>query len=116
MEKEQLKNIFEFLEENENLNKPLKWKLINNEPLRKENLDIEITQSDNFDVNYQITVDGYLVEIVGILNQLGTGRVVRYQFEVGYFDNSISEMYYDSFWKEIENEIVDKFYNEEVKY
>ncbi len=111
MEKEQLKNIFEFLEEKENLNKPLKWKLINNEPFRKENLDIEITESDDIDVNYQITVDGYLLEIEGILNQIGGGRDGRYEFEVNYFMNDVAEMYYDLFWEEITNEIVDKFYS-----
>ena len=40
MEKEALKRIFEFLEENEEHNAPLKWKLINNIPLRKEELNI----------------------------------------------------------------------------
>ena len=40
MEKEALKRIFEFFEENEEHNAPLKWKLINNIPLRKEELNI----------------------------------------------------------------------------
>ena len=62
MEKEQLKNIFKFLEDKEQQNAPFKWKLLNNEPLRKENLKIEITESsDDIDVDYQITVDGYLI-------------------------------------------------------
>jgi hypothetical protein len=41
MEKETLKRIFEFLEEKENNNPPFKWKLINNEPLTKEELNVE---------------------------------------------------------------------------
>jgi len=40
MEKEVLKKIFEFLEEKDNKRAPLKWKLINNIPLRKEDLNI----------------------------------------------------------------------------
>jgi hypothetical protein len=40
MEKETIKNIIYFLEKNDNKNKPFKWKLLNNEPLTEENLDI----------------------------------------------------------------------------
>ena len=41
MGKEQLKRIFEFLEEKEKHNVPLQWKLINNIPLTKEELNVE---------------------------------------------------------------------------
>ena len=41
MEKEALKRIFEFLKEEEQHNAPFKWKLINNEPLTKEELNVE---------------------------------------------------------------------------
>ena len=41
MKKETLKRIFEFLQEKENNNPPFKWKLINNEPLTKEELNVE---------------------------------------------------------------------------
>ena len=41
MEKEALKRIFEFLEEKDKHNVPFKWKLINNEPLTKEDLNIK---------------------------------------------------------------------------
>ena len=41
MNKEQLKRIFEFLEEKEKHNVPLQWKLINNIALTKEELNIE---------------------------------------------------------------------------
>lgn len=40
MNKETLKRIFEFIEEKDNKKTPLKWKLINNIPLRKEELNI----------------------------------------------------------------------------
>jgi hypothetical protein len=42
MEKEQLKRIFDFLEEKGEHNKPLKLKLIFNEPLTEEDLDVKV--------------------------------------------------------------------------
>ena len=41
MEKETLKRIFEFLEEKEQQNAPFKWKLLNNEPLTEEELNVK---------------------------------------------------------------------------
>ena len=41
MEKETINNIFEFIKKNDNKNKPLRWKLINNEPLTDDELNIE---------------------------------------------------------------------------
>ena len=41
MKKETLKNILDFLEEEDNKNKPFKWKLVNNEPLTEDELTIE---------------------------------------------------------------------------
>jgi Leucine-rich repeat (LRR) protein len=41
MKKETLKNIFDFLEEEDNKNKPFRWKLVNNEPLMEDELTIE---------------------------------------------------------------------------
>ena len=41
MEKDTLKKIFDFLEEEDNKNKPFIWKLVNNEPLTEDELTIE---------------------------------------------------------------------------
>jgi len=41
MVKETLKRIFKFLEEKEGHNAPFKWKLVNNEPIAKEDLNIK---------------------------------------------------------------------------
>ena len=41
MQKEQLKRIFDFLEDKEQQNPPLKWKLINNIPLTEEELNVK---------------------------------------------------------------------------
>ena len=50
MEKEILKKIFTFLEEEENKDKPFMWKLMNNEPLTDEELfvegDLDLTETD----------------------------------------------------------------------
>jgi hypothetical protein len=41
MEKEVLKRIFEFLKEKENHNLPFLWKLVNNEPLTEDELNVK---------------------------------------------------------------------------
>jgi hypothetical protein len=41
MEKETINNIFEFIKKNDNKNKPLRWKLINNEPFTEEELNVK---------------------------------------------------------------------------
>jgi hypothetical protein len=41
MDKKTLKNIFNFLEKEDNKNKPFKWKLLNNEPLTEDELTIK---------------------------------------------------------------------------
>ena len=41
MDKETIKNIINFLEKNDNKNKPFKWKLLNNEPLTEDELTIK---------------------------------------------------------------------------
>jgi hypothetical protein len=41
MEKETLKNIFNFIEKNDNRNAPLLWKLENDIPLTKEDLNVK---------------------------------------------------------------------------
>ena len=40
MKKETLKRLFQFLEEKEGENAPVKWKIINNEPLSEEDLNV----------------------------------------------------------------------------
>jgi hypothetical protein len=47
MEKETLKNILNFIKENDNRNIPFTWKLLNNEPFTEEDLDVK----GNLDLN-----------------------------------------------------------------
>ena len=75
-------------------------------------MDIEITELDKFHVNYQITIDGKLIEIEGILNQLGTGRSEEHEFEPTYFMDDETEQYYNNNWEKVEDEILNKFYND----
>ena len=64
MKKEALKRIFEFLEEKENNNPPFMWKLFNNIPLTKEDLDIEgdldLSQVEVTSLPEGLKVGGYL--------------------------------------------------------
>ena len=48
MKQEQLKRIFDFLEEKEEHKVPFRWKLINNEPLTDDELNVE----GSLDLNY----------------------------------------------------------------
>ena len=60
MEKETLKNIFEFLEENDNKKTPFLWKHINNIPLTEKDLNIE-GELDLTDTDIKSLPDGLKV-------------------------------------------------------
>ena len=60
MEKEQLKNIFKFLEDEGEHKAPFKWKLENNIPLTKEELDVE-GELDLFNVGFKSLPEGLKV-------------------------------------------------------
>jgi hypothetical protein len=61
MEKETLKKIFTFLEEEENKDKPFMWKLMNNEPLTDEELFVE-GDLDLIETDIESLPDGLNVE------------------------------------------------------
>jgi hypothetical protein len=61
MEKETLKNIFDFLEEKENKNKPFVWKLMNNETFTDDELNIK-GDLDLFEENITYIPEGLKVE------------------------------------------------------
>jgi hypothetical protein len=61
MEKEQLKNILNFLEEKENKNKPFVWKLMNNETFTDDELNIK-GDLDLFEENITYIPEGLKVE------------------------------------------------------
>ncbi len=97
-------------------------KKILKENTEDSNIDIVITkiepdergsrkQREKYHVNYQITIDGNLMEIEGELNPYYTGRDVEFSFEPDYFMDEESEKYYDDNWEDIETQILDKFYS-----
>lgn len=67
-------------------------------------------RESSYDVNYQITIDGKLFEIEGLLIPYSTGRAVEYTFEPFYFDTPETEQYYDDNWENIEEQILEEFY------
>ena len=64
MKKEALKRIFEFLEEKGEHRAPVKWKLINNIPLREEDLnvkgDLDLSEVEVTSLPEGLKVGGYL--------------------------------------------------------
>jgi hypothetical protein len=68
MEKEALKNIIDFLEKNDNKNKPFKWKLLNNEPLTEDELII------NDDLDLHESKITYLPEGLMVYGSLDLGN------------------------------------------
>lgn len=90
-----------------------------NENLEPNNTKIEINpiepdershqkQMKSYQVNYQIIVNGQLMEIDGILNPYNTGRNTEYKFEPSNFLDDETEQYYDNNWENIESEILGK--------
>lgn len=86
-----------------------------------ESIEIEITPHDqderyskkqikSYDVNYQVTVNGNLIEITGTLKPYNSGRGEFFKFEPDYFVDADSENYFDENWEEIESQIINKLY------
>ncbi len=73
-------------------------------------LDITITREgkNKFNVNYQKTIDGNLIEIEGTLIPYNSGRADELRFEPNYFTDENSEYYYDNNWEDIESQILIK--------
>lgn len=85
-----------------------------------EGLNIEITKKecdengnkdcDGYDVVYSKTIDDVTYIIYGSLIPYNTGRMTDYKFEPDDFEDQESEDYYDNNHEEIEEEIIDKYY------
>jgi len=80
MEKETLKNIFNFLEKEDNKNAPFLWKLQNNIPLTKEQLNIDgnlnLENSKITSLPEGLKVDGYLSLAYSKIEELPKGLEV----------------------------------------
>ena len=89
MEKEQLKRIFDFLEEKEQQNPPFMWKLKNDIPLTEEDLDIEgdldLTNSNIESLPEGLEVSGDLIlSYCENINSLPEGLIVRGNLHLSY--------------------------------
>jgi hypothetical protein len=74
----------------------------------QENIIITKEESD-FTVDIEI---GDNIEISGKLLPYKDGRCTQYQFEYSHFVNDESESFYDENWEDIEEKVLNKFYNE----
>ena len=77
MKKEQLKRIFDFLEENENCNPPLLWKLRHDIPLREEELyikgNLDLTHTNIKSLPKGLKVGGHLLLMGSKITSLPEG-------------------------------------------
>ena len=110
MKIEQLKRIFEFLEEKEGHNAPVKWKLINNIPLIEEDLnvkgDLNLINSKITSLPEGLKVGGFLglTACKGITSlpkglQVGGGLFIRNTPLEDYSDEQLREMIKPGFIK-----------------
>jgi hypothetical protein len=90
MEKEIINNIFEFIKKNDNKNKPLRWKLINNEPLTDDELNIEgnlnLTDSKITQLPKGLKVGNNLNLLGSIITSLPEGLEVGDSLDLSYSD------------------------------
>ena len=80
MKKEIVKRIFDFLEEKEEHKVPFRWKLINNEPLAKEDLnvkgDLDLSQTQITSLPEGLKVGGDLYLMFSTISSLPDGLKV----------------------------------------
>jgi len=82
MKKDTLKNILDFLLEKENMDKPFRWKLVNNEPLTEDDLhikgDLDLTYSNIESLPEGLNVSGDLnLTFCENISSLPEGLIVR---------------------------------------
>jgi hypothetical protein len=70
-----------------------------------------------FSVIYQFELNGDIKEIEGeiVPNETYKGGN-EYKFEYSYFTDEDTETYYDMYWEEIEDIILDEFYSKGYSY
>jgi hypothetical protein len=94
MEKETLKNILYFLEENDNKRKPFMWKLMNNEPFTKEDLkfngDLDLSYTKIKSLPEGLVVNGNLNLTRSEIQSLSEGLEVKYILRLSYCENFTS--------------------------
>ena len=90
MEKETIRSIFKFLENEDNRNTPIVWKLINNEPLTDDELNIEgnlnLTDSKITQLPKGLKVGDNLNLLGSIITSLPEGLEVGDSLDLSYSD------------------------------
>jgi hypothetical protein len=90
MEKETIRSIFKFLENEENRKTPIVWKLINNEPLTDDELNIEgnlnLTDSKITQLPKGLKVGDNLNLLGSIITSLPEGLEVGATLDLSYSD------------------------------
>ena len=88
MNKETLKNIFDFLEKNDNKNKPFKWKLLNNVPLTEDELTIkgnlDLDDSEIKTLPEDLQVNGFLSLAESDIESLPEGLSIGRSLNLSY--------------------------------
>lgn len=69
-------------------------------------------KAPTYSVEYVFEEDGIMLQFSGSLIPFHTGRDYDYQFEPSWFQDDESENYYNENWEKIEDQIMDKFYEE----
>ena len=88
MNKETLNNIFDFLEKNDNKNKPFKWKLLNNVPLTEDELTIkgnlDLDDSEIKTLPEDLQVNGFLSLAESDIESLPEGLSIGRSLNLSY--------------------------------
>jgi len=86
-----------------------------NESSEYKELDITIEKieatKDMYDVSYVFQEDDSMYQFSGSLIPYKTGRSEEYRFEPSWFMDEESENFYEENWEDIEEQILNKFFN-----
>jgi hypothetical protein len=69
-------------------------------------------KAPKYSVDYVFKEDGIMFQFSGSLNPYHTGRGFEYEFEPSWFQDDESETFYNDNWEKIEDQILQKFYDE----
>ena len=94
MEKDTIRSIFKFLENEENRKTPIFWKILNNEPIEQDDLivngDINMEYSDIESLPEGLHINGYFSLFGSEIKSLPKDLYVGENLSVGYCDNLTS--------------------------
>jgi hypothetical protein len=74
-------------------------------------IEIQYLEERGYLASYQINEPAGSMEIEGTLTSYDTGRCVEYKFKPDYYSSIQAENYFDNNWEEIEDQIIEKFWD-----